>query len=116
MIKSLGFVMAHVPDVEATTAFYTEVVGLQVEQQAPGFVMFKRPDGAGASFALGQQGEGEPVERWWYVDAVDQLCAGLQAKGVTVLDQLTDMPFGRYFSIKDPSGEKIYFLQLPQSV
>jgi len=33
-------------------------------------------------------------------------------KGVTIVEPPHDMPFGRVFSIKDPTGGTLYMLQL----
>src|SRR5579859_681351 len=117
MLLGLNFVMLHVPDVEKARAFYTEKLGLEVEDQAPDFVQFKQPMGNGASFALGK-GEDAAIlqgaELWWYVDDADKTYAGLAAQGVEVVSKPTDEPFGRTLAIKDPAGHTIHMLQLPQ--
>jgi catechol 2,3-dioxygenase-like lactoylglutathione lyase family enzyme len=117
MLLGLNFVMIHVPDVEQARAFYTEKLGLVVDAEQPGFVQFKQPLGNGASFALSKGEESQPAqgaELWWFVDDADATCAQLAAQDVEIASQPTDEPFGRAFSIKDPSGHILYMLQLRQ--
>ena len=115
MLQGLNFVLLHVTDIEKATAFYTEKLGLVIEDQQPGFVQFKQPMGQGATFALSQEGDGTPVqnvELWWFVDDADATCAEFAAKDVPVVQPLKDEPFGRTFAIKDPSGNTLYMMKL----
>ena len=61
-----AFALEYVPDVEPTKRFCVEVLGLEVEREAPNFVQFK-----GASFAIASDesmtGSRDP-ELWWVVD------------------------------------------------
>jgi lactoylglutathione lyase len=117
MLIGLNFVLLHVPDIAAATTFYTEKLGFTVEGQAPDFVQFKQPAGIGAIFAL-SKGEATPsqtIELWWFVDNADTTLADLKAKGVAVVDEAKDEPFGRTFSIKDPAGYTLYMLQPKQA-
>ncbi len=117
MLQGLDFVLLHVTDIEKATTFYTEKLGLVIEDQQPGFVQFKQPMGHGATFALSQEGDGTPVqnaELWWFVDDADATYADLVAKDVPVAQPLKDEPFGRTFAIKDPSGNTLYMMKLAQ--
>ncbi len=117
MLQGLNFVLLHVTDIEEATTFYTEKLGLVIEDQQPGFVQFKQPMGQGATFALSQEGDGSPVqnvELWWFVDNADATYADLTAKDVLVAQPLKDEPFGRTFAIKDPSGNTVYMMKLRQ--
>ena len=114
MLLGLNFVMLHVPDIEQARAFYTEKLGFVVEAQQPTFVQFKQNAGMGAIFALQEQANFSPhqgVELWWMVDNADATYATLVSKGVEVVSQPTDEPFGRAFSIKDPAGNSINMFQ-----
>ncbi len=113
MPQGLNFVMMHVHDVEGTSAFYADKLGLTVEARQPGFVQFA-PTGGGAAFALGQEEAGEAVELWWYVDDADAEHAALRDRGVEIVSPPVDVPFGRTFAIKDPEGATLYMLQLPR--
>ena len=117
MLQGLDFVLLHVTDIEKATIFYTEKLGLVIEDQQPGFVQFKQPMGHGATFALSQESDGTPVqnaELWWFVDDADATYADLVAKDVPVAQPLKDEPFGRTFAIKDPSGNTLYMMKLAQ--
>lgn len=114
---ALELVLLHVADIEAARTFYTEKLGLEIDphQSGPDFTLFQRPDGAGASLALSSEGDGQPYtgsELWLYVDDVDATHDELMARGVEEASPLVDMPFGRTFSIKDPTGNVIYLLRL----
>ena len=114
MLLGLNFVMLYVPDIEQARAFYTEKLGFVVEAQQPTFVQFKQNAGMGAIFALQEQANFSPhqgVELWWLVDNADATYATLVSKGVEVVSQPTDEPFGRAFSIKDPAGNSINMFQ-----
>src|SRR6266702_5500639 len=104
MLLGLNFVMLHVPDIEQARAFYTEKLGMVMEDQQSGFVQFKQNAGMGAIFALSEQAGVSPhqgVELWWMVDNADATYARLVSIGVESLSQPTDKPFGRAFTIKD---------------
>ena len=110
----LNFIMIHVADVDAAKKFFTEKLELEVETQLPDFVQFKLPGGNGAALAVGK-GDTTPdigTELWWYVENVDAAFKTLEQRGVTVKEPLTDMPFGRTFSIEGPGGYVLYLLQL----
>lgn len=113
MVQGLQFVMMHVPDVATARDFYRDTLGCAVEAENPGFVQFV-PTERGAAFALGQEGHGDPVELWWYVDDADATHRELAARGVRIVEPPHDMPFGRVFSIKEPAGATLYMLQLAQ--
>jgi lactoylglutathione lyase len=116
MLLGLNFVMLHVPDIEQARAFYTEKLGMVVEDQQPGFVQFKQNAGMGAIFALDEQAGASPyqgVELWWMVDNADATYAALVSNGVETVSQPADEPFGRAFTIKDPAGNSINMFQPP---
>src|SRR2546423_5338847 len=103
MLLGLNFVMLYVPDIEQARAFYTEKLGLVVEDQQPGFVQFKQHAGMGAIFALEEDASASPyqcVELWWMVDNADATYATLVSNGVESANQPTDEPFGRAFTVK----------------
>ena len=114
MLLDLNFILLHVPELAKVIPFYTEKLGLAIEDQAPGFVQFKLPPTGGAIFAITQEGDGAPVhgvELWWHVDDADATFEDLKARDVEIVDQLQDRPFGRTFSIKDPAGNTLYMFQ-----
>ena len=117
MLLGINFVMLYVPDIEQARTFYTEKLGLVVEDQQPTFVQFKQHAGIGAIFALEKQPDASPykgVELWWMVDNADTTYTTLVSHGVEVVGQPSDEPFGRAFTIKDPAGNNINLFQ-PQN-
>jgi predicted enzyme related to lactoylglutathione lyase len=118
MLLGLNFVMLPVPDIEQARAFYTEKLGLIVEDQQPGFVQFKQQAGMGAIFALEEKSDAIPhqgIELWWMVDKADATYAALVSYGVEAVSQPTDEPFGRAFTIKDPAGNTLNMFQPPNN-
>ena len=116
MLLGLDFVMLHIPDLEQARAFYTEKLGFAVEGQQPGFVQFKKHADTGALFALLEQAGVSPhhgVELWLLVDKADATYATLVSNGVEIVNQPSDEPFGRAFTIKDPAGNIINMFQPP---
>ncbi|HMA35072.1 MAG TPA: VOC family protein [Chloroflexia bacterium] len=114
MIQGLNFVMLHVPDVAEARAFFVDKLGLELEDDTPGFLQFKATHG-GAALGVGQPppGAAEGAELWWFVDDADAAHADLVAKGVTILEPPADQPFGRSLAIRGPGGQALYLLQLP---
>jgi len=117
MLLGLNFVMLYVPDIEKARAFYTEKLGLVVEDEQPTFVQFKQNADMGAIFSLAEQADVSPykgVELWWMVDNADATYATLVNRDVEIVSQPSDEPFGRAFSVKDPAGNVINMFR-PQS-
>jgi predicted enzyme related to lactoylglutathione lyase len=118
MLLGLNFVMLYVPDIKQARVFYTEKLGLVVEDQQPTFVQFKQHAGMGAIFALQEKADVSPhqgVELWWMVDKADATYATLVSRGVETVSQPSDEPFGRAFAIKDPAGNIINLFQPPSN-
>jgi predicted enzyme related to lactoylglutathione lyase len=114
-MNGLNFVVLHVDDVAGAKTFFTERLGMEVDNEAPGFVQFKAPDG-GATFALSTQdpaAPAQPVELWWFVADVDAEHARLVERGVTIIQPPKDEPFGRTLAYQDPTGHALFLLQLP---
>ncbi len=123
MNSGLQFIVRHVANIDAARAFYTEKMGFEIAAEQPGFVQFKAPDGAPFAVSLASAdpvaaelpgGQSESLELWWYVDDADAAYAELQAKDVEIVFPPKDLPFGRAFAIKDPTGAYSFILQPPR--
>ncbi len=115
MFNGLNFVIAHVSSIVEVLPFYTEKLGFEIETQMPGFVQFKQPHGQGAAYALSEEGPVKPdtsLELWWFVDDAEATQAKLRSLDISIVQPLTDEPFGRTLAIQDPAGNKLYLLQL----
>ncbi len=109
MFRGLNFVMVHVPDVAQVKSFYVDTLGFALDDENDAFLQFRQP-GSGATYAVGQ-GEGDRIELWWFVEDADAMHSDLVAKGVEIVTPPTDLPFGRFLSIKDPAGNALFLLQ-----
>lgn len=112
MLGNLDFVMLHVPSIDEVLPFYTETLGMKVEDQMPGFVQFSR-DG-GAILALSSEpteSHGSPIELWWQVDNADEVHDTLVGRGAKVVEPLADEAFGRAFAVEDPAGNRVRMFQ-----
>lgn len=114
MIQGLRFVMINVPDIAAVRDFYTETLGFTVADEQPGFILLRTPSGGGADYAIGESADAKPAgvpALWWLVDDADATYAALKSKGVSVVSEPADQPFGRAFAISDPAGNTLRFWQ-----
>jgi predicted enzyme related to lactoylglutathione lyase len=116
MAKLLGpdFISLQVRNLAASRTFYTEVLGLSVDERfdTADFVLF---DTNSIPFALSaasvnldeapQPGWG--VTLWIDCDHVDELHERMQAAGATIIRPPFDSPFGRAFIMADPDGYRI---------
>ena len=105
-----GFVIEYVTDIEAAKAFYVDVLGLEVERYHPAFVQFN-------SFALASDesmGGTRQPEIYWLVDDIETTYKELSLKAEVSMP-LKQLPFGKVFGIKDPTGQPQYILELAKN-
>jgi catechol 2,3-dioxygenase-like lactoylglutathione lyase family enzyme len=110
-----GFALEYVSDIEAVKRFYVDVLGLEVEREAPTFVQFK--DRAGDNFAIASDealGGTRELELYWLVDDAEAAFAELSSKAEVSLP-LKQMPFGKVFGVRDPAGQPRYLIELAQN-
>jgi predicted enzyme related to lactoylglutathione lyase len=108
-----AFALEYVSDIEATTRFFTEVLGLEVDRGAPTFVQFKAGNGATYAIASDEAMDSNKErlpELWWTVEDADSAFREMSAR-VEVAMPPKQMPFGTCFGIKDPTGQVHYLLQ-----
>jgi catechol 2,3-dioxygenase-like lactoylglutathione lyase family enzyme len=107
-----AFALEYVKDIETTKRFCVDVLGLEVDREAPDFVQFKARNGA--SFAVASDSRMDDScgpELWWLVDNAE--AAFNEASTTTrVSTPLRQMPFGKCFGVQDPSGQVHYLLEL----
>ena len=105
-----GFAVEYVKDIEDAKRFYVDVIGLKVERAAPTFVQFE-------NFGITSEqpmSAGFQPEIYWLVDDAEAAFTEMSGRA-PVGTPLTDMPFGRLFSVMDPDGMPCYVLQLAQA-
>jgi predicted enzyme related to lactoylglutathione lyase len=105
-----GFVLEYVSDIEAAKRFYVEVLGLEVERNSPTFIQFN-------NFAIASDesmsGNRDP-EVYWQVEDAEAAFNEFSQKGEISLP-LKQMPFGKVFGIKDPSGQPQYMIEFAKN-
>jgi lactoylglutathione lyase len=116
----LGYVILYVEDLDASVAFYRDVIGLPYKFTDAGYAEFGT---GGTRFALYERRRaewltGRPVspgpaaEIVLVVEDVDACADRLAAQGVTVLSGPADRPWGhRTVHIADPDGFVVEFAQ-----
>ena len=110
-----AFVLEYVTDIEAAKRFYVEVLGLQVEREAPVFVQLKDRNGARYAIASDQSMSGERApELYWLVEDVEAAFAEL-SQTAEICMPLKQEAFGRVFGVKDPAGQPQYLLEFAAS-
>ncbi|MEO7236163.1 MAG: VOC family protein [Lapillicoccus sp.] len=98
-------------DIESAKAFYTDYLGLSVEEMNLGWVArFSTPDGR-ASVQLVARDESAPVDSQLSVhvgDEVEEAYAEAQRRGYEIVHPLTTEPWGvRRFFVRAPNGTVI---------
>jgi lactoylglutathione lyase len=119
-VPRLGHVIVYVSDLPASVAFYRDVAGLAHRFTDAGYAEF----GTGATrlalyerrraeWLVGQAVRpGPAAEIVLVVDDVDAVAAGLRARGVALLSDPTDRPWGhRTAHVADPDGFVVEFAQ-----
>jgi lactoylglutathione lyase len=116
----LGYVILYVEDLDASIAFYRDMVGLPYKFTDAGYAEFGTD---GTKFALYERRRaewltGRPVmpgpaaEIVLLVDDVDACAARLSSAGVALLSGPADRPWGhRTLHIADPDGFVVEFAQ-----
>jgi predicted enzyme related to lactoylglutathione lyase len=100
-----------VSDIETARSFYTDFLGLGVEEMNLGWVARYRSTDGRASLQLVTHDATSPVDSVVSVhvgDDVDQAYADAQRRGYEIVHPLTQEPWGvRRFLVRDPDGNVI---------
>jgi catechol 2,3-dioxygenase-like lactoylglutathione lyase family enzyme len=113
------FVVLYHPDMSAGRRFYEEVLGLAIREVTyEWFVGYWLDEQHKTTLAISSSPE--EIEKWGaagkgvvielVVANVDEVCARLEAKGVTLDERPNDKPWGlRTAALRDPAGYTITF-------
>lgn len=121
MVKfNLGFVTLFVKNASVSATFYSKLFNVQPIKQDPLGVMFKFENGT--ILALVSRYTAQPTvcaepgaaEICFTVDDVDKAFKEWGEQGVTIIQKVTDMDFGRTFTAVDPDGHRIKLYKLPR--
>jgi len=118
MTYSYNFLGLICEDVSASTQYYTDVLGLEVNQEAsiPGYYsQFVTKDGAMFALVGGFGAEQEIAQNFdtaLEVEDVDAVYAEWQDKGVEMVTGVVQAPFGRTLLFRTPDNHILRVLQL----
>ena len=129
MIDRVGTVSVFVSDQDRAKAFYTQVLGFELRQDAPLYPgatarwVAVAPKGAATEVVLYLPDEnwehykqvvGKSQALTFNVTDMDALHAELKAKGVTFLQEPDRQPWGTYAIIQDSEGNRLILAQPPE--
>lgn len=120
--ERLDYVILYVENLDASVAFYREVVGLELKRSENGYAEFAT---AGTKFGLFERarlpdliGRAAPAspepaaETLFIVPDVDAEAERVRALGARILSGPTDRPWGhRTLHVADPDGHVVEFAQ-----
>lgn len=122
MDYTLAITILRVQNIEQERRFYQETLGFPVDeaQSSPHFVMLKTAGPAwlaleDVSMQAEKTAPAGGVEIGLIVDDVDRVWQEWQAKGVNLLTQPEDLPFGRAFDARDPEGHCLSVFKPPMA-
>ncbi|MCZ4287335.1 VOC family protein [Hoeflea alexandrii] len=113
---NFDFVLLHVADPVASAGFYSDILGKPVLQSRPGFAMLPLSDAVTLGLWLaadvapgggGKPGASEISFDVADVPALEQIYSAWNARGLPILTEPVEMPFGHTFVASDPDGHRI---------
>ena len=112
MMQTMSFLGLVVKDIEAATKFYRDTLGFEVDegQSVPqAYTQFKLNGGAILGLLTGFEQEGieQAFDAAIVVEDADSAYARMREKGVEVVGEPHDMPFGRTFLFRTPEGHTL---------
>ena len=107
MLTNLGYVGIIVKDVAEATAFYRDTLGFTLEGAVPTMAQFEAVGGAILGIQQSDLPGEQPFEVAFIVEDVDATYTAWKARGVEMLEEPHDRPFGRTFVIRAPQGHML---------
>lgn len=110
------FILLHVESPAESARFYADLIGQEPLELSPTFAMFALPSGARLGLwsrhtvepaATATGGAAEIAMMVADAAAVDATCAEWRGRGVAILQEPTDLDFGRTFTASDPDGHRL---------
>ncbi|WIY02065.1 VOC family protein [Amycolatopsis mongoliensis] len=102
-------------DVDATTAFYRDTLGLAVEREFPGGTVFFLGHGSLEVSGRGETGSSPDLVLWMQVRDLAGTLAELKAKGLEPVRDGQREPWGLDEAwIADPDGTRIVLVEVPE--
>jgi catechol 2,3-dioxygenase-like lactoylglutathione lyase family enzyme len=103
-------------DIEATKAFYADLLGFDVSMEVGDFLLFSSPTAPDVQVSVNETPAGVLVYPGFMVDVgsgerVRSLYEQARARGLEVFEPIDDKPWGiRRFGMKDPNGIRVTVL------
>lgn len=110
------FILLHVESPADSARFYEGLLGTPPLEQSPTFAMFALPSGARLGLwsrytvepaATARGGAAEIAMVVPSAGAVDAAHADWRSRGIAILQEPTDLDFGRTFTAADPDGHRL---------
>ncbi len=113
MLQDLAYTIVYVDDVERSTAFYRDVLGIPLEYSVNGWTQFKLN---GAALVLHPKTDssaapGGRVRMTFRVDDIDSTFRDLSGRGVTFAAPPVTASFGKHATMLDPDGNAIDLIE-----
>ena len=111
MIKGLTYVLVTTDDVPRAREFFTEKLGLSTEDDmGDQFSQFTTREGTLWGIARREPSQAGPkgAELYLQVEDVDAAYATWKARGVEMVTEPTDQPFGRTFAFRDMDDQVLH--------
>lgn len=108
-------VLIHPKDLEVTTAFYRDTLGLAIDKEFPGGTVFFLGHGSLEIVGTGKTGPTPDVALWLQVRDLPATLKELAAKGVDPVRETRREPWGLDEAwIADPDGTRIVLVEVPR--
>ena len=117
MIDGIATVWLPVSDMDRALQFYAETLGLDIEQQEEDWSMVTAGSvsiGLNGRDAEHSGGEGGAVIAFRPSEDIEDAVESLSAEGVEIAGGVTDHPWGKVATFRDPDGNELQLFEPPE--
>ncbi len=118
MVHGVSVVWLPVTDMGRAVEFYGQTLGMEVEQQESEWAQLRANDlriGLNARDEESPGGDGGAVIAFSPEGGIDGAVDELKGKGVEFAGEISDHPWGRIATFKDPDGNDLQLYEPPSS-
>lgn len=111
---NLDSVVFFTNDLEKTTPFYRDTLGFEVEYINPNFASFIFPNGAKLGIKVPSKDREIPGHQTVFIsmENIKKEIQNIKDKKLELYEVLSELEgWGKYFSILDPDGNKVLFIE-----
>jgi predicted enzyme related to lactoylglutathione lyase len=114
MVQQLATVWLPVTDMDRAVSFYSDTLGLEVQQRDDEWSMLRIGDvTVGLNSRESPSGDGGAVVAFRADQEIEDAVKTLSDKGVDVPGGVTEHPWGRIATFKDPDGNDLQYYEPP---